>query len=49
MCFEESLLVVDDMVEIYWCFDDKLVIYVNFLLYLDDNSLFYQLDAQILY
>jgi hypothetical protein len=30
MRFEESLLVVADMVEICWCFDDKLQIYVNF-------------------
>jgi hypothetical protein len=35
MCFEESFLVVADMVELCWCFDDKLLIYVNFILYLD--------------
>jgi len=35
MCFGKSLLVVADMVEIFWCFDGKLLIYVNFILYLD--------------
>jgi len=40
-CFEESLLVVADKVEIFWCFDDKLLIYVNFLLYLNDKHKIY--------
>jgi hypothetical protein len=34
MCFEKSLLVVAYVVEICWCCDDKLLIYVNFILYL---------------
>jgi len=47
MCFEESLLVVADMVELCWCFDDKLLIYVNFMLYLDGCDMQILVDSYL--